>query len=213
MTNPASNHKQTTRVRRLPADVRIQQLLDSALIEFSAKGYTATRVDDIAKRAKLSKGGFYTHFKSKEQIFETLLVKKLRPINLDVELILLKSNTASELAEQLVNELYKSITDKSRMAIIRLLISESERVPHIIKKWKVDYLDQVTKSIETLLNGCIEKGIFKENIFSRSPWLILSPVVHTVIMQLILGSKADNSIDESRRDHKVLIIHILSESV
>jgi AcrR family transcriptional regulator len=168
------------------------------------------RSDDIAKRAKLSKGGFYTHFESKDQIFEILLVQKLRPVNLDVERILAESHSTSELAEQFVDELYKSLIDKSKMAIIRLLIAESERVPHIVKKWKVDYLDQVTKSIETLLNGCIEKGICKESIFSQSPWLIISPVVHAVVMQLILGSNTDNTLEESRRDHKALICHILS---
>jgi hypothetical protein len=44
MTNSTLNSKRISRVR-LPSDVRIQQLLDSALIEFSAKGYSATRVD------------------------------------------------------------------------------------------------------------------------------------------------------------------------
>ncbi|RTL42051.1 MAG: TetR/AcrR family transcriptional regulator, partial [Rhodocyclaceae bacterium] len=44
--------------KRLTPATRIPLILDAALAEFSAHGYSATRFDDIANRAGLSKGGF-----------------------------------------------------------------------------------------------------------------------------------------------------------
>ncbi|AOJ05371.1 MULTISPECIES: TetR/AcrR family transcriptional regulator [Burkholderia] len=64
---------------RLPADVRINQILDAALAEFSASGFAGARIDDIAARAGMSKGGVYTHFGSKDEIFEALLERSLTP--------------------------------------------------------------------------------------------------------------------------------------
>ncbi|KVK91062.1 TetR/AcrR family transcriptional regulator [Burkholderia sp. MSMB1498] len=64
---------------RLPADVRIHQILDAALAEFSASGFVGARIDDIAARAGMSKGGVYTHFGSKDEIFEALLERSLMP--------------------------------------------------------------------------------------------------------------------------------------
>jgi TetR/AcrR family transcriptional repressor of nem operon len=43
-------------------------LLDAALSVFRAKGYTATRVEDICEAAELSKGSFFHHFRSKEDL-------------------------------------------------------------------------------------------------------------------------------------------------
>ena len=59
--------------RRLPPAVRVGQILDAALQEFSQAGYAGARMDDIALRAGLSKGGLYAHFDSKEAVFEALL--------------------------------------------------------------------------------------------------------------------------------------------
>lgn len=63
--------------QRLPPTVRVGQILDAALQEFSAAGYTGARMDDIALRAGLSKGGLYAHFASKEEVFEALLARYL----------------------------------------------------------------------------------------------------------------------------------------
>jgi TetR/AcrR family transcriptional regulator, transcriptional repressor for nem operon len=43
-------------------------LLDAAIAVFRAKGYTATRVEDICEGAALTKGSFFHHFKSKEEL-------------------------------------------------------------------------------------------------------------------------------------------------
>ena len=64
-------------------DHRVGQILDAALQEFSAAGYTGARMDDIALRAGLSKGGLYAHFASKEEVFEALLARYLCPPRLD----------------------------------------------------------------------------------------------------------------------------------
>ncbi len=59
-------------MRRRPSaeqvDVR-QRILDSALREFSQKGYDRAILDDIAAGARLSKGAVYWHFESKGELF------------------------------------------------------------------------------------------------------------------------------------------------
>jgi TetR/AcrR family transcriptional regulator, transcriptional repressor for nem operon len=44
------------------------KLLDAALHVIRAKGYTATRIEDICEAAGLTKGSFFHHFKSKEEL-------------------------------------------------------------------------------------------------------------------------------------------------
>lgn len=61
--------------RKLPHDVRVQQILLSARSCFLQDGYYQTRVEDIARRAGMSKGGVYFHFRSKREIFHALVVE------------------------------------------------------------------------------------------------------------------------------------------
>jgi AcrR family transcriptional regulator len=50
-----------------------ERLLESAKTLFSQKGYYATSVEDIVASAGLSKGAFYFYFKSKEELFKSLV--------------------------------------------------------------------------------------------------------------------------------------------
>src|ERR1700730_15969560 len=55
--------------RAARAAERRQAIIDAALDEFIARGFTATRLDDVAKRAGVAKGTIYLHFKDKESMF------------------------------------------------------------------------------------------------------------------------------------------------
>ena len=73
-------HRQRGPIKRrryLPSAERKREILDAALIEFSDRGYTATTIETIATRAGLSKTGIYAHYKSKEEVFEDLLMTVL----------------------------------------------------------------------------------------------------------------------------------------
>jgi TetR/AcrR family acrAB operon transcriptional repressor len=48
-------------------------LLKTALSVFSAKGYAAATLDDVAKAAKVTRGAIYWHFKSKADLYNTLV--------------------------------------------------------------------------------------------------------------------------------------------
>ena len=48
--------------------------------EFIARGFAATRLDDVAKRAGVAKGTIYLHFKDKESMFEELIRTAIVPL-------------------------------------------------------------------------------------------------------------------------------------
>src|ERR1700748_470164 len=55
-------------------------IVDAAMQEFIARGFAATRLDDIAKRAGVAKGTIYLHFKDKEAMFEELIRTAIVPL-------------------------------------------------------------------------------------------------------------------------------------
>jgi AcrR family transcriptional regulator len=59
--------------RRLTAEERRAGILDAALAVFSARGYHASSIDDIAREAGISKALIYEHFDSKQGLYGDLL--------------------------------------------------------------------------------------------------------------------------------------------
>ena len=73
MSNPAEAQSQTEpRWRRLPGE-RPGQILQAALAVFGERGLSASRLEDIAKRAGLSKGTIYLYFPNKEELFREMV--------------------------------------------------------------------------------------------------------------------------------------------
>ncbi len=71
--------------KKLAKETRVDALLDAAIEEFVAKGYEGASIDTIAKRAGISKGGFYHHFSSKELLLMEANRKLTEPVMLMAE--------------------------------------------------------------------------------------------------------------------------------
>ncbi|CAN8141052.1 putative TetR/AcrR family transcriptional regulator [uncultured Thiomicrorhabdus sp.] len=195
--------------KRLPTDVRIQSILDSALREFTKKGFFYAKVDDIAKGAGLSKGGFYNYFQSKEALFEALLKERIPFIELDAERLLFNVYSVEKLVEVILEPFYNFGRDESALSAFRLLISENTLLSEEMENWKIDYVHSLNVGIESVLHKAVELGICRENILMDRGWLVLSPIVDVSIQLIIFGNKSRKSLEEFYEDHKMLLIELL----
>ena len=72
-SKPATNRAERAAERR-------GAIIEAAMDEFIARGFAATRLDDVAKRAGVAKGTIYLHFKDKEALFEELIRTAIVPL-------------------------------------------------------------------------------------------------------------------------------------
>src|SRR2546430_12048880 len=90
VANPRKRAKRTPARRRKGApaqDARVARrekrraaILDATLEEFAARGFAATRLDDVARRARIAKGTIYLYFRDKESLFQELVRTMLSPL-------------------------------------------------------------------------------------------------------------------------------------
>jgi AcrR family transcriptional regulator len=194
---------------RLPPAVRVGQILDAALQEFSQAGYAGARMEDIALRSGLSKGGVYAHFSSKEAVFEALLARHLSPSRLDVEGIVDGAATPRQLAERIADHLYISLANPAMVSTMRLLLAESGRVPHLAARWRHETAAAHQADLGRLLARAHLRGLCRAGVALDHPWLLLSPVVHTIVMAALLGPDERVPLPERRRAHVALIRELL----
>src|SRR5712675_354799 len=67
------------RKRAEKSEARRQAIVAAALAEFCARGFAATRLDDVAKRAGVAKGTIYLHFRDKEALFQEIVRSLMSP--------------------------------------------------------------------------------------------------------------------------------------
>lgn len=187
--------------RRLTPDARLPLILDAALETFATQGYTAARIDDIAARAGLSKGGFYAHFSSKEGLFVALLQRKLDPPALPVQALLAGVADTGELVRRLVAKLYATLDDPQAIAVVRLLFTEGSRLPQAVELWRQHSLETLLGDLAELLSRAERLGLVRPGVAAREPWLLLAPLVYGVVRQVIFGNRTGPTLAELRQAH------------
>jgi AcrR family transcriptional regulator len=169
---------------RRRAEARPDEVLDAALALFTEKGFAATRVEDIAIRAGLSKGAVYLYFPSKEAILEGLVKRALVPIA-DSALGLL-SNYAGDPRPVITAALKLvagRISDPKLAALPRLMIREIINFPEFAQMYRREVLDRVIPAVQTLIQNGVAEGYFRK----VDPEMTLRSVIGPVIAHLLIA--------------------------
>lgn len=196
--------------RRLAPQVRIAQILDAALGEFSERGYAATTMDDIARRCGLSKGGLYAHFASKDAIFEGLLHRSLTPPEWqDLSTPPVQADTRV-FAQWLVDRLYGGLLERPEAVVtLRLLAAERGRVKDLVELWERNVLLPNVALLGDLLRAHAEHHGLPQGIIVREPWLMMSPMTHALLTRMILGREPAVGLARMRASHVELVCELL----
>ncbi len=135
---------------------RNQRILDVALRVFSERGYGRAKVDEIADRARTSKGGVYFHFPSKQAIFLALLDRTRRRLLKKIEeAIASESDPIAKADAALLAVLH---TFASHRALARLFLIESMGAGHEFHQRMLEMHEEFIDVVKTHLDDAIEQG-------------------------------------------------------
>ena len=210
MSNTAAERGPKFRRR---AEARPDEVLDAALALFVEKGFAATRVEDIATRAGISKGAVYLYFPSKEAILEGLVRRAILPIATNALGFL--TNFAGD-PRPVITAVLKMVagrlTEPKTVAIPKLLIREMMHFPEFAAMYRREVLDRVIPVVEQLIRNGITEGYFRPvdpNLTLRS---IIGPIVLHMLMAEIFGimPEAGLSIDKLIDNHLTILFDGLS---
>ena len=144
--------------RQERASERRQAILSAALDEFSQAGFAAARLDDVAKRAGVAKGTIYLYFRDKESLFQEIVRDMLAPVVGSVEALGQADVPMRELAERIVTIFVREIYETRRRDVIRLMLTEGRRFPHLAEFYYREVLARVLKAVRAVLRRAAERG-------------------------------------------------------
>src|ERR1700742_1003309 len=104
-------------------------IVDAAMEEFVARGFAATRLDDIARRAGVAKGTIYLHFKDKESMFEELIRTAIVPLVGTLTGPPPAGAPVRDTIERFALTFIEEVVSTPRADIVRLIVAEGTRFP------------------------------------------------------------------------------------
>ena len=143
------------RYRRRKED-RPQEITDAAFAAFAENGYSATRVEDVAKRAGVSKGLLYLYFKTKEELFKAVVRSVVVPrIDALVDEAQKPGQTSEAFLRGPILELMKGIPGSPVSTVIRLMIAEGRKHPDLVE-W---YWEHVASRGMAMIGDLLDRGV------------------------------------------------------
>ena len=156
-------------------------ILDAALDEFSARGFAATRLDDVAARAGVAKGTIYLHFADKEALFQELVRTMIGPIVSGLEQTLPQHVPVRTVLEGMIGTFVRDVYGTRRREVARLVITEGARFPAIAEFYYREIIERATGAMRRLIERGIANGEIDHATLVKFPQLVVAPAVVALV--------------------------------
>ena len=177
------------RYRRRKED-RPKEITAAAFDAFAEKGFAATRVDDVAKRAGVSKGLLYLYFKTKEELFKAVVKSVvIRRVDRLIENVETTELSSEDFIRGPLLSFLKQIPGSPVAIVIRLLISEGPRHPDLVNYYYDNVVSKGLAAISAFVARGVDRGEFRQSVISDLPHLVLAPVMLSIIWGIIFKDK------------------------
>ncbi len=165
-------------------DDRPAELLDAALDTFRAKGFAATRMDDIAARAGVSKGTIYLYYPSKQAIFEALVRETLLPNLGRVEAVVAASPLGAADTLRLIANAIAEIAANSRLVgVPKIVLAEAGNFPDLARFYRTEVIGRGLSLVARVIARGIEAGEFRPMDPDIAARLFFSPIILSALWQ------------------------------
>jgi AcrR family transcriptional regulator len=159
---------------------RRDAILAAALEEFSARGFEATRLDDVAARADIAKGTIYLYFRDKETLFQELIRAMLTPLVGTLEVLGAVDMPLAVLADRLIDVFVREVYETRRKDVVRLMITEGRRFPKIAEFYYREVLSHIMAAVRGIIRRAAARGEVPEALV-EFPQILVAPGLVAII--------------------------------
>ncbi len=209
MNEAAETSAEEPKWRRKP-EKRPEDILDGALIEFRARGFAAARIEDIARRAGLSKGTVYLYFSSKEEMFKALVRRRVAPIAAKLktisEQLSAKGNDlpAGQVLMNMITLIASGLGDKKVGTIPLLIIGEAGNFPEHADFYRNEVIEVSMVALCAVIQRGVDTGEFKP----VEPEYAVRTLMGMMLMQVVWNGAFARKEDKVLEMDKLMQTHL-----
>jgi len=182
----------TRRARR--KDARPGELLAAALDLFVEKGFAATRVDEVAALAGVSKGTLFLYFPSKEELFKAVVREhisgRFAEWNDEIEQF---EDSSQEMLRYCLTSWWERIGATKASGIPKLMMSEARNFPELAAFYRQEVIQPGSALIARILQRGVARGEFRPMDIKYGVYMVLAPLLFLTMWPHSLGAGCDEA--------------------
>jgi TetR/AcrR family transcriptional regulator len=167
------------------------ELLDAALDLFVEKGFSATRVDEVAARAGVSKGTLFLYFQSKEDLFKAVVRENIaNKFPTWQEEFITFEGTSADMLRYALTSWWERIGKTRASGITKLVMSEAQNFPEIAAFYQEEVIQPGNAMIRRILERGVQSGEFREMDLEQAVHIIVAPMIFLMMWKHSMGACA-----------------------
>ena len=167
--------------RRRRKEARPQELTAAALALFVEKGFAATKLDDVAARAGVSKGTLYLYFDSKEALFKAVIQEGVIPAIEAGEALLAEQDDPAVLLRAILLGWWERIGNTELGGIPKLMMSEARNFPDVAAFYDQAVIQRGLGLVRVTISRGIERGVFRPVDLDTIGTVLIAPLLHLAL--------------------------------
>lgn len=189
---------------------RPEQITRAALAAFAEKGYAATRITDVAKRAGVSKGLLYLYFRTKEELFKAVIKSVVSPRIDALQKALDETElTAEEYLRGPFLDFARQLPKSPARVLIRLMIAEGPKHPDLTAWYWENVVAHGLGALRKLIRRGVDRGEFRRSALDEFPHLLISPVLMSAAWSIVFDPHHKLDTDRFIEAHVDLLIRAI----
>jgi len=170
-------------------EARPGELLDAALDLFVEKGFAATRAEEVAARAGVSKGTLFLYFPSKEELFKAVVRENIsgRYGEWTAEYEAFQGDSA-EMLRFFMTAWWERLGATRASGITKLIISEARNFPEIAAFYQKEVIMPGHALVRQILQRGIDRGEFRAIDLDYAVYTVIAPMIFLIMMKHSLGA-------------------------
>jgi len=168
--------------RRRRKEARPAELTAAALELFVEKGYAATRLEDVAAAAGVSKGTLYRYFDSKEALFKAVVREGLLPALAEGErLVAGFAGSSEDLLREVGAGMWQLIGAQRIGGIPKLIFAEARNFPEIARFYHEEVIRRGTALVRAVITRGMARGEFHTTDPAAATHIVMAPLLMRMI--------------------------------
>lgn len=183
MSTPAMVGQSSERpLRRRRAEARPAEIIAAAWQLFEEKGYAATKLEEVALRAGVSKGTIYLYFDGKKALFQAVVREGLsNPLPDWTDRLANDAGSSSDLLRDIVMDVWQVLRTDRAGRLLKLVISEAGNFPNIDR----DYLECVSLPSVAPVRDVISRGMARGEFRTVDPDALAQRIMASVLFRIL----------------------------
>ncbi len=169
-------------------DARPQELLAAALDLFVERGFASTRLEDVARRAGVSKGTLYLYFTNKEELFKAVVRESIVPALGEAEdIISTFEGHSADLMRRVVLGWWERLGTTKASGIIKLVMAEAGNFPDLAVFYQEEVISRSTTMMAGMFERAVARGEFRPIDVNVMTQVLIAPMLMLITWKHSIG--------------------------